>query len=234
MQLSIGILSWGQHKTLINTLETYKKYGLLDLAAQVFIFFQEGTVEDVDIAIKYGLIPYIAEDNLGIAGGYRVMLSLVNQPNYLFLENDWAIFDQSTENVQRTMGESFWYLDLGITDVVRLRSRKNPGNPLWSRQFAGRELDSPEHLLDCLHWRENPELAFATYMHRSLDGWYHTTAPYANWTNNPHMIRTDWARNYLLPHLGDRDIELDLGDWWKKQNFRVAQGDGLFTHWRIG
>ena len=39
--MTLAMLSWGARKTLRNTLESYKKYGLLDLDAEKLIFFQE-------------------------------------------------------------------------------------------------------------------------------------------------------------------------------------------------
>jgi FkbM family methyltransferase len=100
-------------------------------------------------------------------------------------------------------------------------------------QFKGNELSKPEHLLDCVHWLTDPDKKFPQYIKSIVPGWYITSAQYANWTNNPHMIRTDWANDVLLPRLGDKDIELSLQKWWGKTAFVVAQGEGLFTHDRL-
>lgn len=231
--LTIGILSWGAHNTLKNTLESYKKHGLLELAAQRFIFFQEKSIADIEIAHEYGFDAYGSHTNLGIAGGYRAMLGYVTEPYYLFLENDWAIIEEPYA-LQRQISGGILFTGSGLADVVRYRHRRHPGNPLWTAQFQGNEMSRPEHLLDCLHWRENPDLDFPGAIFKGTHGWYGTLAAYANWTNNPHMVRAKWAREVLLPRLGDRDIELDLQEWWKTTGFVVAQGDGLFTHWRLG
>lgn len=233
LPLSIGILSWGQHNTLRNTLESYAENGLLYKAAQVFIFFQEMSDEDVLISEEYGLWYDGAKHNLGIAGGYRAMLELVDQPFYLFLENDWWHRGYQRET---QIEEGIELLSSGI-DVARYRSKQEPGNPLWTLQFQGRELSRPEHLLDSIHWIDDPSEVFPQYIDKRLvDGnaWYYTTAKNANWTNNPHMVRTDWARTVLGTRLGERDIERDLQEWWQTQDYLVAQSDGLFTHWRIG
>lgn len=236
LPLSIGILSWGQHATLRNTLETYKQYGLLDLAAHTFIFFQEISPADTAIADEYNLTSiYGTNRNLGIAGGYRFMLDKVTQPVYLFLENDWAIIHPPKRPVAELIGEGWSYLNTEMADVVRYRSREHPGNPLWTRQFEGNELSRPEHLLDAIHWTEDLAASFPNHILKGSNGWYSTSAPYANWTNNPHMVRTAWAKEIIEPRLGDRDIERDLQAWWQTQySIEVFQGDGLFTHWRIG
>lgn len=234
LPLSIGILSWGQQKTLRNTLQSYKDFGLLDMAAQVFVFFQEWSNADIKVADEFGLEFAVSRTNLGIAGGYRAMLSQVEQPYYLFLENDWLLtappFFALEDGVKMLEHPS-------IADIVRYRSREFPGAPLWTMQFQGRELARPEHLLDCIHWTENPAESFPYYIERLKicpHEWYRTRAKYANWTNNPHMARTEWLKEVIAPRLGERDIELDLQSWWQEQNYRVVQGNGLFTHWRIG
>jgi hypothetical protein len=104
---------------------------------------------------------------------------------------------------------------------------------LWSRQFAGNEMSRPEYLLDSVHWDLAPEKSFPNEIARISEDWYATTSAYANWTNNPHMVRTEWAREVLVPRL-EGDIEKSLQGWWQQQEYIVAQGEGLFTHGRIG
>jgi hypothetical protein len=233
LPLSIGILSWGDHPTLLNTLQSYQKAGLLDCATQVFIYFQEISSSDQEIAAKFGLTCFGGETNLGIAGGYREMLKYVNQPYYLFLENDWVILEENMSRVLSQFQEGEKLLQNHDVDVVRLRSRHHPGNPLYTAQFKGMELSRPEHLLDCLHWVANPVESFPLYIREISPGWFAASAKNANWTNNPHLVKTDWVKNELLPHLGNRDIERDLQKWWQETDYTVAQGEGIFTHIRI-
>lgn len=230
--LSIGILSWGQHDTLVHTLESYKKNGLLKGVGQKFIFFQEYTDKDGEIAKRFGFDYYASPTNLGIARGYREMLDRVSKPYYLFLENDWWMPDPYV--YRHDIEDGLEFLSTGEADVVRYRHRRYPGNPLWTLQFQGRELTRPEHLLDSVHWLVSPEQEFPDYIKSPREGWYKTSSRYANWTNNPHMVRTDWLRRTLAPRLGTRDIEKDLQAWWQEQDFSVMQGQGLFTHYRIG
>lgn len=240
LPLTIGILSWGARATLLNTLESYKEAGLLDIAAQVFVFFQEINQEDIDIANEYGLEYYGNDINLGIAEGYKAMLLNATQPYYLFLENDWKIDNgiHSPHYVADLIVDGTLFLNAPAlhpdkADVVRYRSRSWPGNPLWTRQFQGHELWRPEHLLDSLHWRSDTQMAeFRDKIQAGAYGFYHTTSKYANWTNNPHMVRTEWIKS-LADKFGNGDIERDFQGWWEQQDFRVAQGEGLFTHWRL-
>lgn len=233
MPLTIGILSWGAHKTLNNTLNSYLNAGLLDHATQVFIFFQEISVKDQDVAHKFNLKFFGSETNLGIAGGYREMLKYAKQPNYLFLENDWQIHKDPNTSVYDSLHDAVEILTNHKANVVKLRSRVCPGEPLWTAKFKGKELSRPEHLLSCLHWTADPAKSFPKYIQKIAPSWYSASAQFANWTNNPHMIQTSWAKKVLLPRLGQRDIELDLQKWWQKSNHIVAQGEGLFTHQRL-
>lgn len=233
MGLTIAVLSWGQHKTLINTLESYHFWGLDRLGDERIIYFQEISARDKEIADKYDY-KYIGSDtNIGIAAAYKVLVEQSASELFLFLENDWVLLDYSLMEI--VLGEKA--LIDKEADIVRYRSRKNPGEPLWTRQFSGREYDKPVHLLDCLHWRSDEELAVFKEikpMGSPFKGWYRTDAHYANWTNNPHMAKISFLKEHVLPHLGSGNGEQDLQSWWEQQDFLVVQGSGLFKHHRIG
>jgi hypothetical protein len=228
MELTIAVLSWGAHRTLRNTLDSYRRFGLD--AKQKVIFFQEIGGEDIAIAKEYGFDYIGTRTNIGISGGYRELLKASEQPLFLFLENDWELIEPAFNQILAAKS----LLTFGQADVVRLRHRMRPGAPLWTAQFAGNELSRPEHLLDSLHWTPNPELIFPDYISK-VGGWYFTKAKYANWTNNPAMFGTEWVQHIIGPRLSpNNDIELDIQQWWQEQFFTVAQGQGLFMHNRIG
>ena len=230
--MTIGILSYGSHKTLENTLQSYKDYELPIYDQERIIFFQGISNEDIRIAQKYGYQFFGAATNVGIAEGYRRLVERATGELFLFLENDWELLLQPSAS----LADARFLISIEQADVVKLRHRWNPGEPLWSRQFQNREMDSPKHLLDCVHWQFKPDVLYPKQIHR-IDvydrPWYLTSSKYANWTNNPHMAKTEWLRENILPHLGDGDIEKHLQPWWEQQDFKVAQGDGLFKHNRI-
>lgn len=231
MTLTIAVLSWGAHKTLVNTLESYHQWGLDRLGDERLIFFQEISEKDKTIATNYGYESFGADTNIGIAEAYRALVERATSDLFLFLENDWMLIAAPTMEIleAESMLISF------DVDVIRLRHRKFPGDPLWTRQFNGREYDRPTHLLDCVHWQDKPDKFPEIWKDPDYtDSWYFARAGHANWTNNPTMFRTDWLRTHIVPRLGTRDVEVDLQPWWEHQNFLVAQGDGLFKHLRIG
>jgi hypothetical protein len=222
----LAILSWRSHQTLINSLETYKKYGLDTLSEDKVIFFQEITKEDRAIAKEYGYDCFGSPTNIGIAEAYKLLVAYASDDLFLFLENDWELIE--APHVQLSEARELLLLD--TIDVARFRHRKNPGAPLWSRQYEGNPYAAPQFLLDSVFWDENPERMVEI---KKLDYWYITTAQYANWTNNPTMFRTDWLREVIVPRM-EGDIEIALQGWWQQQEgIRVGQSDGLFTHNRL-
>jgi len=240
--LTIGVLSWGAEKTLVNTLESYTYYQLDRQDEERIVLLQEGTPEQESICRYYGWTPTTISWNIGIARGYKKLVEMATGEYFLFLENDWKLIEHSS--IALTFGYDL--LISNDADIIRYRHRINPGSPLWTRQFEGREYDRPSHLLDSIHWAYPPVFPEITskpfyyytynpltYAEKNTMNWYITSSKYANWTNNPHMAKTQFLKDNILPRLGSRDLELDIQSWWQEQDFKVAQSDGLFTHERI-
>lgn len=231
-KVTLGVLSWGAHNTLINTLESYYQSKLLTVVDEKLIYFQEISPEDIRIAKFYKFDYEGNSRNIGISGGYLNLLRRAQGEQFLFLENDWECIEEPNIVAQQ-FGIARGLIGEGFVHLARLRHRRSPGNPLWTLQFAGREYDRPTHLLDCLHWEEHPERF--PEITQWMDGMYITTSKNANWTNNPHMAKTEFLRNKVAPMINPQnDIERDIQTWWEQQDFKVMQGSGLFTHNRIG
>jgi len=227
--MTIAILSWGYHDTLINTLDSYYYKGLLDLDDEKVIFFQEYSAKDRRIAHEFGFESFGSPENIGIAEAYKLLAAYASGEFFLFLENDWKLLEYPDDAILD--GQAM--LSLGIADLVRYRHAERPGAPLWTRQFEGREYDRPTHLLDAIHWEKNLD-KFEEIKSIKLTGreWFTTTARNANWTNNPHMVKTSFAQDVIAPRMGSGDGERDIQSWWEQQDYKVAQGKGLFTHER--
>lgn len=223
--MTLAMLSWGAHRTLTNTLESLKTFGVSE--SENIIWFQEISNQDKRIADKFGFKYYGTKENIGIANAYRELVNLATEETFLFLENDWMAMESGE---YLNAGRELLYA--GTVDVVRYRHRKFPGHPLWTRQFQDTEYERPSHLLDSIHWTDPSRFKEISYE----KPFYITSAKYANWTNNPTMFRTDWLRKVIVDRLGTRDIEVDLQEWWEQQeDIEVAQHEvGIFTHKRIG
>ena len=223
--MTIAVLSWGSHKTLTQSLKSYQKYGLDTLDEDRVIFFQEYSEEDKAIAEEFNWESIGSPTNIGIAEAYKLLVAFATDDLFLFLENDWELI----EKPHKQISEAADLLKNHEADVIRLRHRDNPGEPLYSRQFKGHENTSPQHMLDCVHWDKHPE-NFAQI--EKIGNWYLASSRYANWTNNPTMFRTGFLREFIVPRMSG-DIEKAIQPWWAQNDFYVMQGQGLFTHNRI-
>lgn len=225
--MTLAILSWAATKTLVNSLESYKKYGLDTLDDDKVIFFQEYTKEDKAIAKDYGYDSIGSPENIGIAEAYKLLVAYASGDLFLFLENDWELIEFPHKQIQ----DAEFLLQSGVIDVAKFRHRTNPGEPLWSRQYKDNPYSGPHHLLDSVHYMDHPDTDLLGHI-RKEGMWYWTEAYWANWTNNPTMFRTEWLREQIIPRM-EGDIEIALQTWWQEQDFIVAQSDGLFTHNRL-
>ena len=157
LNLSIGILTWNAHNTLNNTLESYKRSGLLDMVNDVCIFAQEGSDADYKIAANYGTDIILSPTNIGIGKGLSTLAHAAESDNILLLENDWVVLPDYFSIVYSELVKGIDMVEKNKADVVKFRSRRDPGDPLYTLQFANCEMDSPKHLFECVHWRENPD-----------------------------------------------------------------------------
>lgn len=261
LPISVGILSWKSNETLRNTLDSYVKNGLFDIVNDVTIFFQEVSEEDRKIANDYN-IPFIGvEQNIGIGAALVKLAELARTDNILLLEHDWELIENKETTFDR-LRSGINLLNFEYS-VVRYRHRKNPGHPLYSQQaYQGKELnnyqpiielDSP-HLMDCIHWMEDPHLQFPDKIFKT-GSYFTSTSRWSNFTNNPCMYKKhfylktvylfennkskdpEFYKDFInnLKHYGSVEpwkcgLEVDIGYWWARQDFKVAWGEGLFTH----
>lgn len=235
LPVSICILSWNNVKTLKNTLESYKKNRLLEMSDDITILFQEISDEDLKLAQKYQIKTLRLKENVGIGKGISQLIDNTKNDIILFLENDWELIENAKETYSQ-LYSGLQMLDNGY-DVVRYRSRKNPGYPVHSMAHKGNELNyydtwhkvTSPHLLESLYWLD-PAESFPDKIQKK-DTYFVTTSRWANWTNNPFLLRKEfYASNIREIALSSEHFERDIAEWWVKQNFKIAQGEGLFMH----
>jgi FkbM family methyltransferase len=237
LPISVGILSWKSPQSLENTLESYKKNGLFDLVDDVCIFFQEVTNDDRRLAKKYNL-PFIGlKENCGIGKAFVMLCEQADNPYIMLLEDDWELIEDKKTTRER-LKSAVEMLEKDIS-VVRLRNRKNPGYPLHSENaYKGRELEhydptidliSP-HLMESIHWIEFPEKSFPEQITLQNEHFV-STSRWSNWTNNPCLYRKEFYTE-IVSYYAEKGLllEPEIGRWWARQNFKVAWGEGLFTH----
>ena len=218
---SIGILTWKSPLTLKNTLESYRKNGLLQLTDDITVFAQDVSKEDIVVAEEYG-IPYIIgiRENIGIGKAFNRLFEEAKYDKVMILENDWVLIEDKA-TTERVIKETIAALD-GIIHFARLRHVKNPGDPLYTRQFAGREMDSPEHLLDSIHWLEDDLKYEYPDKIGEVDGFLFTDSEFGNHTNNPFMCTKEFYKTHIQPYTGEglelegKTINVDLKKFEEK------------------
>lgn len=235
LKLSIGILAWKSGQTLVDTLTTYYTNGLLKITDDIIILFQEYSEQDLQIANHFG-IDYIAlPNNVGIGKGFLQLAQKAKYDNILLLEHDWQLIEDFSTTFSRLKSG----LDLlQKVNLVKYRHRQHPGFPLFSeRVYRGNELNhydkefdmvSP-HLLESIHWLD-PYKEFPDKIYKNGE-YFVTTSRWGNWTNNPGLFKKEFYINNVTPFAGEGiDLEGKIAKWWARQNFKVAHGEGLFTH----
>ena len=215
LPISAGMLSWKAPKTVANTIAQYQDFPAR--LAEFKVFFQQISDSDKAVATAANL-PYIGrEDNVGIQGGIKWVVESLTSEYVIFLENDFNLcvsVDEAVKELQKSLD----WLKSGKVDMVRLRSRFNPGVPCgdpdkYFEMYRPVEID-PRYQLEyrpgkgnkLLQWirpgkagriaargayvEKNPELVFPKIFTRDEVGLI-TSSKYLNWTNNPTLIRRD-------------------------------------------
>ena len=128
LSFSIGILSWKGYDSLENSLYSYKKNGLSYMTNHKYLCLPEYTDEGIKIAKKYNYKPILAKENLGILGGFKKLAEEMPKGPILLLENDLELIENKKETFSQLQKSISILYDHGVIQV-RLRSRKNPGEP---------------------------------------------------------------------------------------------------------
>jgi len=241
LPISIGILAWNSGQTLVNILESYYNNGLLDMVTDTTILFQEISEEDKQIANHFG-VKYIGlNENIGIGKAFIQLAQNSQTGNILLLEHDWLLIENEPTTYLR-LKSGLELLDEGFTSV-KYRHRQNPGHPLFSENaYKGRELEhfdsiiglTSPHLLDSIHWLNTPELNFPDKIQKQ-DNYFTTTSRWSNWTNNPCLFKKQFYIDTVLPFMGEGiELEDKISGWWARQEYKIAHGEGLFTHKDLG
>ena len=235
LSLSICILSWKSKKSIANTLLSYQKNGLLDLSDDIVILFQECSSGDKKIAEKFGIKHIDLSENIGIGKGISKLIENAKYETVLFLEHDWELIENQ-QALFSQLEDGMKMLENGY-DIIRYRSRKNPGYPVHSMRNKGNELNyydtwhkvtSPQ-LLESLYWLD-PAASFPDKIQKS-GNFFVTTSRWANWTNNPFLLQKSFFKKNIQKIAEKSEhFERDIAEWWVQQNFRIAQGEGLFMH----
>lgn len=244
-EITLGILSWKSCKTLVQTLESYKKSNLLNLV-EPLIYFQEISDVEKKLAEKYN-VPFIGTDkNVGIQKALIELINSTKTKYFIFAENDFQLI-HNEEIVKKVFDDCINLIDKHDIKIVKLRDIQNPGEPLYSKNIYINDFkDKPNqqnfrYKLEALSYVNNPEESFPnTFEIINLKyKWYKCSNNNNVWSNNVFIASTQWLKESVLPLL---DYSMD--NTQNKQMFEdvlinkldsynLAAGQGLFTHNRV-
>ena len=258
MPITIGIVCWKSPQTITSTLDSYKKNGLFQLAHPA-IYIQERNAKYEKIARDRGIQEILGTpENLGILQAFIALIEATKTKYFIFAECDFKlIHDKAT--TAKVLGEAIRLIEEEDVQIVRLRDRANPGDPMIAQMIAGVGEMGPEernkhtydqnfdYKLESVMFLDHPDKAFPNVF-KTIDyssRWY--TCPEegcAPWSNNIFIAPTAFMKENILPLLMKRPgvnakgrnddvfakLEAYLGGHLK--DYTVAQGHGLFTHER--
>lgn len=249
-EITLGILAWKSPLTIRNTLESYKKNGLLAMVKPL-MYFQERTPENDALAKEFGSKNVMGDPlkNTGIIGGMLEMIQATTTKYFIFAECDFELVnDEAT--TKKILNETIKLMKEKDVQLVRLRDKKQPGEPLGSRDFAPvPDEQLPNYTFDSSFPYKievvmfpgdiQPDKVFPGLFER-IDydtPWYKTTSENAPWSNNIFIAKTDFLKEKLVPLLEkNRDMPSTSMEQYLIQHlsgYNVAAGNGLFKHNRL-
>jgi hypothetical protein len=205
--ITIGYLSWKRHDVFVQTLDSHMSKSLFNIIKPEnrLIFFQNISETDINIANKYECKYFGDLDNIGILNGFIKLVEKCETEYFIFSENDWLLIEDDNI-VKDSLEDCIYMLKNNITDVIKLRSSKNPGKPLYSRpkdisNWIKQNVLSFRYKLESLAWLEKPNEIYNNILEEChLNSvWYITTLNHQCWSNNIFIAKTSYLKNIILP-----------------------------------
>jgi hypothetical protein len=255
--LSVGICGWQGYRTFRNTLNSYRDYGLLEVATQKYVFWQHlkekapGIGTKTEISRLYDLEVYGSQCN----GGFTCIADVLEQAKcryLLFLEEDFELIASKQVVIAHLMHAMALLLNSekkpesehGPIKAVRMRSRYKPGYPNWSHNNYKASFGLQQsHLLQATNFASDPVATSGGKIWACNSGseeFWCAPASGASYTLNALMFDADWFRGAVMPQvrLYKKEEHGQVEEWinkvlWSKLNITVAAGSGLFFHNRL-
>ena len=256
--LSLGVLSWRAHETLVKTLASYRD--LLPLVDEAVVFFNEISDEDRAIAGKFGFRAEGSPENLGILGGTLGLVRCLGGDIVMSLQNDNPV-NVPPDVLAVRLDEARQLITAGRADMVRLRDRFDPTfsdrgkylaywpgpdardtlllrlrrllRPFKARRMAARApavFDDPAAVHPDIFMRCGGAFVAGS---RSVD---YSDQPFLA-PRSLALELLEWAdahkaRSRTLNGMPVPEIVIN-GRYWRGRNLRIAVTDGIFAHARF-
>lgn len=257
-KITIGYLSWKRYNILNQTLESHKKNGLFDIIkpSNRIIFFQEITNDDIIIANNYECKYLGDNDNIGILNAFIKIIEKCETEYLIFSENDWYLVENK-DVTSKVLYDCVELLNNNLCDIIRLRHRQKPGNPLYSKpknieDWKKQNLSNYPYKLESLSWIDEPNKIYNNIFNEFNGNykWYITTLQHQKWSNNIFIANTSYLKKVILPLItifslnndkynGLEDILINYNNYINNNDnnkinlfkqTKICAGNGLFTH----
>lgn len=247
--ITLGILSYKDCKTVLNTLESYKNNGLLDLVNTV-IFFQELGDFERSIAEKYNIKCIGSESNIGLQ---KALLELINNTNtkyFISAQSDFELI-KDKETVKKVLDDAIKLLENDDIQQVKLGDYRksttfNASLNIWDNEYKNGPKDKNDYpwKLEILGYLDNPEETFpnvykiANYNYK----WYISTTKDNKWSDHIFITKTDFMKNTIVPIINSNPSDINnvmifeesMDKYLETHIFNIASNiDGLFIHNRL-
>lgn len=258
--ITIGYLSWKRYDVLKQTLKSHYDNGLFDLIKKEnrIIFYQNIDDTDIKIANQYNCNYIGNKKNIGILNAFIELVNNCKTEYFIFCENDFMLVENKN-TVEKTLVDSIKIMSNDKADIIRLRHKKNPGEPLHSRPKNYKDWIHQDQQffpwkLESTSWLKNPNQFYGN-LFEEYEGnykWYIATIEHQNWSNNIFLCKISYLKNIVIPlikyFVNENDKYSGLEDVltnYKKyigydknlnklidnfNNTKIASAEGLFTH----
>lgn len=207
--ISVGVLSYGTHRTLERSVSTHVAAGLTGLVGEYFIHFNALSDADRAVAASLGVAFSGSPQNTGIYGGFRAIAERADRRFVLVLENDIsAITDPAT--TAACLASAVADMAAHAIPIFGMASRTTPGTSSSTRKLvrangiksplradhraskptlAGKIASLLRHgRLDIFRGaavfvERDPEIAYPMAWRKLASGNYVTSSRHRNWSN---------------------------------------------------
>lgn len=259
--VALAAVTWRAPLSLRNSMESWRRGGLLDIVDERMLFINSPTDEDYAIAKEYDFDVYTTEERNGniMAGPSLGYLAGNSSSDYiLFMEKDFVL-SADRDTTTREMYTAVQHLARGV-DVYRLRGKSDwpaegmpdccikadpptcPYNSQWK---------SGGYFSDHMNWlfifcdpnildSANGRVAQCTSEPNAPTSYCFTSGE-TNWSNNPVLFPTKWF-NERLKDVAFKDWERNnmfefnvMMEWlaWRPPAKVCVSLQGIFTHFEI-
>lgn len=257
MTISLGLLSWHAHETLVKTLSSYAH--LRDMVDEKVMFFNDISDEDRRIAADFGFRAAGTQENLGILGGTLNLARELSGDAILLVQNDNPV-NVPPEVLKSRLDDAIALLESGEADMVRLRDRFDPtfsDESKYLRYWPGEgEKDCVARILRRLArpakarrmaGRAPAVVKRPDLVHPGLfslqRGCFMADSEIVNYSDQPYVARRPLVMElleYADAHKeGTRTLngryvpEIVInGDSWRRRHLKIAISEGVFAHAR--